>query len=153
MLTNLSLLIRRLFGGGEHAAQPLPANVQYARQYEDAARMNITALFASRLATLAVTESGVTVEGENTRVLQNAVADVWRESKKLVARILGTGGAVIVPYCVNGQVYGSIVGQERLVILNTRGHSITEAVLVADSVKAERNTVYRLAHYCLRADG
>ena len=123
----------------------------FTSEYEVATDLNLTAIFANKLATLAVCDSGITVNGNNKRsmVLQDAVSKLWAQSKKLTSRVIGTGGVVVIPYVVQGKLYFDIVSQDRININAHLGDEIYSATILADIAVINKQNYYRWMDYDL----
>ena len=108
MWENLKSLLLRLFGikPQQTESESKLAN-RYAREYEDITNINFTAIFAARLASLAVTDSTVIVAGDNARAAYlDAVAQsqIAAHAQPIVSAALGYGGLALVPYMANGKI-------------------------------------------------
>lgn len=124
-------------------------NMGFTQQYESTEEMNFTAIFSNKLSTLAISESTADVVGNNARValLDQCLGEVWSRMKRVISRMLGTGGCVIVPYVRMGRIEFDILSQERMVIHEKQGNSITRATVLADSVKQEERQFFRWVDY------
>lgn len=129
--------------------EQLTENMGFTQKYEAAEEMNFTAIFASRLATLAMSESTADVVGNNGRVafLDQCLGEVWGRMKRVVSRMLGTGGCIIVPYVRLGGIQFDVLSQERMVIHEKQGNRITRATVLADSVKQKEKQYFRWVDY------
>lgn len=151
MLRTVWEYILRIFGvtktntTGEQWAE----NMSFAQQYEATEEMNFTAIFANKLSTLAISESTADVVGKNSRVafLDENLGQIWSRMKRVISRMLGTGGCVIVPYVRLGKIEFDILSQERLVIHEKQGNHITRATVLADSVKQGERQYFRWVDY------
>ncbi len=143
--------ILRIFGiGGSNATrEQLSENVNFTQKYERIEKINFTAIFANRLATLAINESTADVVGNNARVafLDQCLGEVWGRMKRIVSCMLGTGGCIVVPYLKGGCIQFDTLSQERLIIHEKQGGCITRATVLADSVKQREKEYFRWVDY------
>ncbi len=151
MWESIKNLLLRLFG--VKAPQTESENArsnQYARSYEDISKINFTAIFAARLATLAVTDGAVTTAGDNARaayldsVLQS---QIMTYAQPIVSAALGYGGLALVPYMANGKIYIDRVPQNRFFAIEQRGEDITRAILLADFIVRDSKRYARYTEY------
>jgi len=153
MLRTVWEYILRIFGvtrtntTGEQWAE----NMGFAQQYEATEEINFAAIFANKLSTLAISESTADVVGNNGRVvfLDQCLGEIWGRMKRVISRMLGTGGCIIVPYVRLGRVQFDILSQERMVIHEKQGNRITRATVMADSVKQGEREYFRWVDYCV----
>lgn len=153
MLKDFWLWILKLFGIEKTITtdEQCSKNNDYTADYEDIENINFTAIFANKLSTLAVSESTLDIVGTNKRaeLLKSVSDELWGKAKKIAARTLGTGGCVIVPYVDGGRLSFNIVSQNRLCINSKRGDIITEATVLAATVKIKGKRYYRFTNYKL----
>ena len=153
MFKTIWSLVLRLFGITKTQATDaeVKRNVSYAEQYEAAGEMNFTAIFAGKLASLAVTDSTVSVVGDNARAefLDGCLAEVWKNGKRLVCRMLGTGGCALIPVVNGGRLHTALVPQNRIIINKTEGDRMVWATVLADSVKEGDRLYFRWVDYRL----
>lgn len=151
MWESIKNLLLRLFG--VKAPQTESENARsnrYARSYEDISKINFTAIFAARLATLAVTDGAVTAAGDNVRaayldsVLQS---QIMTYAQPIVSAALGYGGLALVPYMANGKIYIDRVPQNRFFAIEQRGEDITRAILLADFIVRDSKRYARYTEY------
>ena len=109
-------------------------NNKYAKLYENIDNINFTNIFANKLANYTISDSTMTIEGENKRVdlLNMTGQSMWKKSKKIVSLAFGYGGVIIVPYVKGGKIYYNLVPQDRLTIDETDGELITGATVLAE---------------------
>lgn len=126
-------------------------NAIAAEKYTDTKKTNFTAIFAQNLATKTVLDSDISITGNNKRAefLGEISKSLWKESKKLVAMALGTGGAVIAPYVSNGYLDYSIIPQDRIYINSCRGDRLTNILVLADVADINHTRYYRWTNYAL----
>lgn len=143
--------ILRLFGIEKKDVDEtqLQNNSRYTEQYEDISKVNITSIFASRLSTLAVSESTADIDGDNARAefQKDCLKSIWENRKKITSRMLGTGGCVVAPYVRDGEILLDIIPQSRVIITEKKGERITGAVIVADAIKKNFKAYCRLTDY------
>jgi hypothetical protein len=94
--------IMRIFGitKTNTTGEQMKENMAFTQKYEAADELNLTAIFANKLSTLALNESTADVSGNNGRVafLDQCLIEVWDRMKRVVSGMLGTGGCIVVPY-------------------------------------------------------
>ena len=150
MIKEIWQSILRLFG---ITAEVIQADIrgEYTTDYQDTRGINLTAIFANKLATLTVCESNVNIADDSKRsiMLQDVLTKLWSRSKKLTSRVLGTGGAVVIPYVAGGKLYFDIISQDRLNINTTQGEDITSATVLADNIVINNQNYYRWVDYQL----
>lgn len=143
--------IMRIFGitKTNTTGEQMMENMAFTQKYETAHEMNLTAIFANKLATLAMNESTADVSGNNGRVvfLDQCLIEVWDRMKRIVSRMLGTGGCIVVPYVRLGIMQFDVLSQERMVIHEKQGNRITRATVLADSVKQGEKQYHRWMDY------
>lgn len=143
--------IMRIFGitKTNTTGEQMIENMAFTQKYETADEMNLTAIFANKLATLAMNESTADVSGNNERVvfLDQCLIEVWDRMKRIVSRMLGTGGCIVVPYVRLGIMQFDVLSQERMVIHEKQGNRTTRATVLADSVKQGEKQYHRWMDY------
>lgn len=143
--------LRQLFGIEKTATGTgqQQENQHYDDGYTDTSNINFTAIFANKLATLATSDSSVSIKEENKRceILNRAITDVWEKGKKIIAAALGAGGCVLVPYVSDGTIHYNAIKQNRLLINERNGEKITRATMLADSVTVNDQVYYRFVDY------
>ena len=114
--------------------QQYATNDLYNSAYEDIRRINYNNIFASKLSNYVANESAITIEEVNKRaeLLNSVLSKVDKTKKKIVNRMLGTGGVLLVPYIYNKELLFNIIPQSRLSINAIHGDKITNATLLAD---------------------
>lgn len=139
-------------GKSTHTALSKSYNAK--RDYVDTQRINFTAIFASKLANLAVSEAGSEVLGEDGSVLLNPVfKEVWRRAKAITAASLGVGGVFLIPYYKDGEIHTDVITQDRVFVEKALGGKIQEATILAESKRKEGKTFARWVHYSLEDNG
>lgn len=135
LLKNLWDKILGLFGVKKQTPdQQYKSNEMYNSNYEDIRRINYNSIFANKLSNYVANESTIYLNADNKRaeLLKNTVEKVDKVKKRIVNRMLGTGGVVLVPYIYNGEILFNIIPQSRLSINEIHGEKITNATLLAD---------------------
>ena len=136
MLKNIFLwIIQNVFKiKTETEQKEVDKNQEYARDYEDIKSINFNAIFSNKLANYVMSDSELSIEGENARVelLNKTGQSMWKNFKKIVSMGFGYGGIVLVPYVKGGKLYYSKVPQNRLTIDQTDGDLITGATILAE---------------------
>lgn len=124
------------------------SNQLYEDSYEDIKRINFNAIFSNKIANYVCNESTISIDEKDKRsqLLANTILLIDRNKKKLVNRMLGTGGVVLVPYVYNKQILYKVVPQFRLSINEIQGEKITSATLLAD-VKTIRSGYTAKTYY------
>lgn len=151
MLRTVWEYILRIFGVTKTntTGEQWTENMGFTQKYEATEEMNLTAIFANKLSTLAISESSADVVGNNGRTafLDQCLGEIWGRMKQVVSRMLGTGGCIIVPYVRLGKVQFDVLSQERMVIHEKQGNRITRATVLADSVEQGEKQYYRWVDY------
>ena len=114
--------------------QQFTNNELYNTAYEDIRRINYNSIFASKLSNYVANESTMYIDTNNKRaeLLNNTLNKVDKVKKRIVNRMLGTGGVVLVPYIYDNEILFNIIPQARLSINEIHGSKITNATLLAD---------------------
>lgn len=123
-------------------------NESYAREYSDIRNINFNAIFSSKLANFVCNESNINLDETNKRAefLNNFLKQIWDDRKKIVSRMLGIGGVVVIPYVSDNEMFYNIVPQNRLSINEKRGQKIISATILAD-IHVESNVVNNKSYY------
>lgn len=136
MLKNIFLwIIQNVFKiKTETQQKEVDKNQEYARDYEDIKSINFNAIFSNKLANYVMSDSELSIEGDNARVelLNKTGQSMWKNFKKIVSMGFGYGGIVLVPYVKGGKLYYNKVPQNRLTIDETDGDLITGATILAE---------------------
>ena len=149
MLKTLWIKILALFGKKTITTDSQYAsNSFYEDSYEDIRKINFNAIFSNKIANYVCNESTISVDEKDKRseLISKTINIINRRKKKIVSRILGTGGVVLVPYVYGKDVLYRIVPQFRLSINEKHGDKITSATLLAD-VKTIRNGYTSKTYY------
>ena len=148
--------VRRLFGRSAQAALETAACARAEADYRRADEVNLTYIFANRLASLAMSDAALNVTGADggeggarTRAVAGALQGVFSRAHKLTAQALGSGGRLLVPYVSGGEVRFDAVAQDRLFITGMDGERIASAAILADAAQSDGRTYYRWAEYAL----
>lgn len=109
-------------------------NSKYAKAYENIDNINFNAVFSNKLANYVVSDSVMSVDGDNKRaeLLNMTGTSMWKKAKKIVSMAFGYGGVIIVPYVKQGKIYYNLVPQDRLTIDELEGENITGATVLAE---------------------
>jgi A118 family predicted phage portal protein len=115
----------------------------------DISDINITSIFANKLANIVMSDSTVKISEKNARgkTLSLVTMRLEKKLKKIVAAAFGVGGCAIVPYVKNGNLYFDIVKQNRILISNIEGDRITQATILADTITIDNRQYYRFVDY------
>ena len=109
-------------------------NSKYANIYEQIDRINFDAIFSNKLANYTISDSTMTISGENARVdlLTKTGQSMWKKAKKIASMGFGYGGVAVVPYVKGGKIYYDLVPQARITIDEMDGETITGATILAE---------------------
>ncbi len=126
-------------------------NEKFAINYENTRDINFTSIFSNKLANYVVNDSNIDLIGDDKRtiLLKRTLKSLRKKLKKIVARELGTGGVVIIPYVANGKIYFDIVSQNRLCINKKLGDDIVDCTIMAEQIVKNKNHYYRWVDYTL----
>lgn len=126
-------------------------NDNFTAMYEEDKNINFTAIFANKLANYTVSDSNIDIVGDNQRadLLRKIIKKLKKKLKKIIARELGTGGVLVVPYVNNNKLYFNVISQNRLSINKMIGDDIVDCTILAEHVVRDRNHYYRWADYTL----
>ena len=154
MWETIKSIILRLFGRKPtQTDKQIEEQNDWARKYESAEGINLTAIIAGKLATLSVTDAVLAVEGETKRaeVLQDILnKNVLDRTRKIVSLALGKGGVVLVPYSADGKrLLVDIVPQNCFFIGQSLGDEITKANILADYIVRDSKKYIRWTDYSL----
>lgn len=152
MWEKIKSILWRLFGKKTVLSDlEIAAQGKFGRDYQQADDLNFTAIFANKLACLAVSESTVSVDGKNPRAqfIGARLQSVWDSARKITARALGTGGVVLAPYAAGGRIYTDVIPQDRFFINSMQGGEITSASILADAVLQDGKRFTRYTDYTL----
>ena len=124
----------------------MQANDKFTYDYE-----NFTAIFANKLANITISDSNIDVVGDNKRaeLLQETLKRLKKKLKKIVARDLGTGGVLVIPYVNRNKIYFNIITQNRFSINKMIGDDIVDCTIMAEHIVRNREHYYRWADYTL----
>lgn len=129
----------------------LNQNNRFTLEYEDTRDINFNSIFANKLANLTISDSNIDIIGDDnrTKLLKDTLKRLKRKLKRIVARGLGTGGVLVIPYVANNKIYFNIVSQNRLIINKTLGEDIIDCTIMADHIVKDKEHYYRFADYTL----
>lgn len=129
----------------------MQANDKFTYDYENINDINFTAIFANKLANITISDSNVDVVGDNKRaeLLQETLKRLKKKLKKIVARDLGTGGVLVIPYVNRNKIYFNIITQNRFSINKMIGDDIVDCTIMAEHIVRNREHYYRWADYTL----
>lgn len=114
-------------------------NSLYNNNYEDFSRINYNAIFSNKLSNYVANESTLSITEDNKRaeLLSGVIKNVDKQKKRIVNRMLGTGGVVLIPYRFNDELLYNIIPQFRLSINEVQGNKIVNATILSD-IKTEK---------------
>ena len=126
-------------------------NENYTRHYEDEKDINFTAIFANKLSNYAINDSNIDIVGDDNRseILRKVLKRLKKKLKKTIARSLGTGGVLVVPYVARNKIYFDIVTQNRLSINKKIGEDIIDCTVLAEHIVKDQKNYYRWTDYTL----
>lgn len=129
----------------------MQANDKFTYDYENDKDINFTAIFANKLANITISDSNIDVVGNNKRaeLLQETLKRLKKKLKKIVARDLGTGGVLVIPYVNRNKIYFNIITQNRFSINKMIGDDIVDCTIMAEHIVRNREHYYRWADYTL----
>lgn len=129
----------------------MEANDKFTYDYENINDINFTAIFANKLANITISDSNIDVVGDNKRaeLLQETLKRLKKKLKKIVARDLGTGGVLVIPYVNRNKIYFNIITQNRFSINKMIGDDIVDCTVMAEHIVRNREHYYRWADYTL----
>ena len=148
--------VKRIFSVDPIVTYDQQAKAEYSSaEYLDAAKLNLTAIFANKLSTLTLAESDAEVIGDNQRAERRseALRSVWLKARKWTGITFGTGGVLLVPYAAGGKIYTDIVPQDRMIINRVNGDEIRAVTILADTTRKKDKTYYRWTNYDLADNG
>lgn len=122
--------------------------------YEDTHGPNFVAIVANKLATYTVSESGISVTGDNKRAeyLDDLMSAAWSDAQEITSRSFGIGGVALVPYVAGGKVYTDIVQKDRFNITHSQGKDILAATVIADVIWRNNKKYMRFIDYSLEGN-
>ena len=109
-------------------------NLKYSVDYESINNINFTSIFSNKLANYTVSDSTMSIGGDNARadLLSMTGNSMWKKAKKIASMAFGYGGIFIVPYIKGNKLFYSLVPQGRVTIDSTEGDLITGATILAE---------------------
>lgn len=152
MWESIKKLILSLFGEKANKTNgEAEAHFADVATYEDTNKPNFVAIIANRLSTLTVTESNISVTGDNKRaeMLDGLMAAAWLDAQEITARSFGAGGVALVPYVAGGKIYTDIVQKDRFFITKSQGTDILEVTIIADEIIRDHKRYRRFIDYSL----
>lgn len=144
--------ILALFGKKQQSDNEImQTNDKFTYEYENDKDINFTAIFSNKLASITLSDSNIDVVGDNKRaeLLQNTLKRLKKKLKKVIARDLGTGGVLVVPYINRNKIYFNIITQNRLSINKMIGDDIIDCTIMAEHIVKNKNHYYRWNDYIL----
>ena len=117
-------------------------NTKYASAYEQIDNINFDAIFSNKLANYVVSDSTMTIEGDNARteLLNLTGQSMWKKAKKIASMGFGYGGVAIVPYVKGGKIFYDLVPQSRITIDKIEGDNILGATILAEKKTISNGT-------------
>lgn len=147
-------VILSLFGKKHTKTEETKDNKKYTSSYEDSKDINIASIFANKLANYTINDSTIDVDGDDKRseILNDAIKRLKKQLKKVVARQVGTGGVLVVPYVANNKIYFNVISQDRLSINKAHNEDIFDCTIVADIIKKDNAVYCRYADYTIKGN-
>ncbi len=129
----------------------METNDKFTIDYENTRDINFTAIFANKIANYVVNDSNIDLLGDDNRteLIKKVLKKLRKKLKKIVARDLGTGGILVVPYVSNNKIYYDIVSQNRLCINKKIGDEIVDCTIMSEHIVKNKNNYYRWTDYTL----
>ncbi|MBO5138684.1 MAG: hypothetical protein J6B89_03480 [Bacilli bacterium] len=152
MLINLWNKILALFGKKQSSDDSImQTNEHFVAKYENNTDINFISIFANKLANYTINDSNIDVTGDNKRaeLLQKVIKKLKRKLKKVVARNLGVGGVLVIPYSSNSKIYFNIISQSRLLINKMIGDDIVDCTVLAEHIVRNKEHYFRWTDYTL----
>lgn len=152
MLNNLWNRILALFGKKQISDDMImQVNEQFTSNYEDNKNINFTAIFANKLANFTISDSNIDITGDSIRAeqLNEVLKRLKKKLKKVIARDLGSGGVLVVPYVNNKKLYFDVLSQSRFSINKRISDDIIDCTILAEHIVKNRDHYYRWADYTL----
>ena len=141
---------------GRAAAGEAAMAARAEADYRRADGVNLTCIFASRLASIAMSDAALNISGPRGGETHAARGGGGGGSGGRIfpgaephAQALGTGGRVLLPCVAGGKVRFQAVGQDRFFVTATRGGRITAATVLAGRAEVDGHTYYRWTAYAL----
>lgn len=130
----------------------MQANEHFVAEYEKKGDINLTAIFANKLANITISDSNIDVDGDSERAkfLQKNLKRLKKKLKKAIARALGTGGGLVIPYVANNKIYFNIISQSRLSINKMVGDDIVDCTILAEHIVKNGKHYHRWTDYVLQ---
>lgn len=127
-------------------------NEEFTYEYENIRDINFTAIFANKLANYTVSDSNIDVIGDSPRavLLNEVLKRLKKQLKKAVARDLGTGGVLVIPYVARNKIYFNILSQNRFIINKRIGEDIIDCTVMAEHIVKDDEHYFRWADYTLQ---
>ena len=127
-------------------------NEEFTYEYENIRDINFTAIFANKLANYTVSDSNIDITGDSPRavLLNEVLKRLKKQLKKAVARDLGTGGVLVIPYVARNKIYFNILSQNRFIINKRIGEDIIDCTVMAEHIVKDDEHYFRWADYTLQ---
>ena len=129
----------------------LEENDKFTIEYENTRDINFTSIFSNKLANYVINDSNIDLIGDDNRteLIKQVLKKLKKKLKKIVARDLGTGGILVIPYVTNNKIYYDIISQNRLCINKKIGDDIIDCTIMAEHIIKNKNNYYRWVDYTL----
>ena len=130
-------------------------NERYLMQYQNIQDINYNAIFSTKLSNYCANESTIIIEGENKRAkyMNDIAQELWEDRKRILNRMLGTGGVFVIPFYANDEMLHTIVPQSRVSINKMIGRKLVDMTVLADIYIEKngftKNMYYRWSEYTI----
>lgn len=130
----------------------LQENEEYEQNYINIKDINFAAIFANKFANYTMSDSSIDIVGDNKRakILGKVIKQLKRKMKKVITRMIGIGGVLVIPYVKNSKLYFNIVSQSRLIINQKIGEDIIDCTVMAEHIVRDQKNYYRWHDYTLQ---
>lgn len=133
-------------------------NARYSLEYKRIDEINFNAIISNKLANYVMSDSSLTIEGDNDRskYLNDITKSLWRKGKKIVGMSFGTGGVFLIPYVKGKDLLYNIVEQDRVTIDEMLGDKIKGATVFSErrvvTIKGNKKEYFRWTNYSIQND-
>lgn len=149
-------IVKRLFGTDPVVTDSETNQLEeQSRKYRSLHGVNLTAIFAGKLAALTVTESTVEIIGNNRRAegLNASLQTAWEKARKWTSVAFGTGGVLLIPYVSKKKLFIDIVPQSSMQINRINGDELLAVSILADTTVQGDERYFRWTDYTLEDSG
>ena len=118
----------------------------YRDDYSDMSNISVTAVVANKVATLAMQDSTITIEGDSARAkfIQNFLDYYLGDRMDVAAEVaLGTGDCIVKPYTDGKRLGVDIVKNGDFAVCESIGNDILSCILKVGEIKNESGLYQR----------